>query len=85
MVKQDDPFSTFSSQVKRSVGVSAYKVLFDDTEDYLYIGNAEPGTATSELTWQIKRITDADGSVLFASGTTKFDKEWDERTGYEYS
>uniref|UniRef100_A0A6M3LGR2 Uncharacterized protein n=1 Tax=viral metagenome TaxID=1070528 RepID=A0A6M3LGR2_9ZZZZ len=55
----------------------------------LYIGYANPGTATSEVTWQIRKVTvDANGNVTdikFASGTSKFDKEWDERATYVYS
>ena len=85
MPTQSDPMTTFSSQVKRSLNVSAYKVLFDDTGDYTYIGNAVPGTLTSATLWQIRRITSADGSVMWADGDIKFDNEWDERTGYGYS
>ena len=53
-----------------------------------YIGDAAPGTLTSIAKWRIKKIGysgNASISTLFASGTSKFDKIWDNRKTYEYS
>ena len=75
----------FSSQVKRSVAVSAYKARFDDGETYTYVGVALPGTATSASGWQIKRITDATGDVDWAAGDIKFTNIWDNRASLSYS
>ena len=54
----------------------------------IYIGEAQPGTATSVTRWRIqkrdytgRRLT----SITWASGSGNFDKEWDERTSYDYS
>jgi hypothetical protein len=57
--------------------------------DAIYVGYANPGTATSAPGWQIRKIT-YDGSsnatdVQFASGTASFDKIWDSRSSYSYS
>ena len=67
------------------VDVSYWKLRFDDTGTYLYIGRALPGVATSEEKWQIKRITVANDNIDWADGEPFFDKEWDERAGYTYS
>lgn len=85
MVEQDDPMLTFSSQVKRSISVSGYKLRFDDGDTYTYVGVAKPGTATSAASWQIKRITDATGDVDWAVGDIKFTNIWDNRTSLSYS
>ena len=85
MVTQSDPVSTFSSQVKRNISLSAYKAKYDDTGTYLYVGLAAPGTLPSESEWQIKRITAATGNIDWAGTSVSFNKEWDERTGYGYT
>lgn len=56
----------------------------DDTGTYTYLGNATPGTATSEAMWRIKRVTNATGVITHADGTSEFTKEWDERASYSY-
>ena len=85
MVIQSDSITTFSSQVKRNVNLTAFITKFADTGTYEYIGNAVPGSSDSSGVWQIKRITVASGDILFASGNLKFDKIWDDRAGYGYS
>lgn len=53
-----------------------------------YVGEAIPGSATSNPVWRIKRILN-NGSglttVLYADGDTKFDNEWDNRASLSYS
>jgi len=57
----------------------------------LYIGEAIPGTATSEAKWRIKKMEYDNGQtqpptgVTWADGVSTFTKEWDERTSYTYS
>lgn len=52
-----------------------------------YIGEAEPGTASSAASWRIKRLveTGADLAITWAGGTDNFDKVWDDRLGLSYS
>ena len=85
MVTQDNPPTTFSSQVKRSVSVSAYKARFSDDGTYTYSGLAVPGTATSDAAWQIKRINNSTGDIDWAGGTLAFTKIWDNRASLSYS
>lgn len=58
-------------------------------DNVIYIGKADPGTATSEAKWSIQKLT-YDGSnhctdIQWADGTNVFDKVWDSRTSYSYS
>lgn len=62
-----------------------YTTLIDDTStaDVIYIGKAQPGTATSAALWRIKKINDS--SVLFADSNDKFDNIWDNRVSLTYA
>jgi hypothetical protein len=55
----------------------------------VYIGLANPGTATNVAGWQIKQLSYNDSmlvsGILFASGNTNFDKHWDNRYDGPYS
>ena len=85
MVLQDDPITTFSSQVKRTVGVSAFAVRFNDSGTYTYVGTARPGTATSAASWQIKRIKNSDNGIDWADGDAQFNNVWNNVTSLSYS
>jgi len=66
------------------------KVLMTyDDGNVVYLGRALPGTATSVAQWQIRKFTyDDDKNVTkieFASGSSKYEYEWDEVENYEYS
>ena len=67
-----------------------YKVLLDETTttDVMYVGVAQPGTATSSASWQIY-VVDESGSVdleiAYADGDTNFDNIWDDRAALSYS
>ncbi len=52
----------------------------------IYIGAAKPGSANSDSTWLIQRITinGSDIDILFADAVRSFDKIWDDRTTYTY-
>ncbi|KKK66868.1 hypothetical protein LCGC14_2959750 [marine sediment metagenome] len=84
MVDQDNP-TTFSTQTKRVVITSAYKVRFVDDSTYTYVGIANPGTATSAASWQIKRVKNSNGDVDWAGGDTLFNNIWDDYSGLSYS
>lgn len=52
-----------------------------------YVGSAPRGSATSDDSWQIKKIV-ANGtvtSVTWADGTDRMEKIWDDRLTYTYS
>jgi len=55
----------------------------------LYIGESDPGYASSVARWRIKKLTyDANDNVTkveWASGNLNFDKIWDNRATYAYS
>ena len=56
-----------------------------------YIGEAMPGTATSESKWRIRKMEYDEGVNMpptgetWADGTSSFIKEWDEKESYNYS
>lgn len=56
-----------------------------------YIGEAMPGTATSEVKWRIRKMEYDNGTdqpptgETWADGVSTFTKEWDERDSYTYS
>lgn len=53
-----------------------------------YVGEAYPGTSTSEARWRIKKIEyngENPSSVSWADGTSRFTKIWDNRASYSYS
>lgn len=67
---------------------TALTVLVDEPSSTLtYVGVAQPGTATSAASWQIKRIlvSGAVTQIQFASGNSLFDKIWDNRASLSYS
>jgi len=67
-----------------------YITLFDYAggTNIVYFGKAAPGSATSDASWFIKKITyDANDNILtikIANDTASFDKIWDSRTTYTY-
>jgi hypothetical protein len=52
----------------------------------VYMGWAEPGSATSASVWQIRRekVSGTVRSVRFADSSTLFVKVWDDRTTYNF-
>lgn len=52
-----------------------------------YAGQAEPGTAGSDATWQIRRLSftpSGDVTVEYAEQSAAYDKVWDDRASYSY-
>lgn len=58
---------------------------YDEAATYTYVGEAAAGALTSQAVWRIKRITNADNTIVWAGGDTGFSNEWDDRTGLTYS
>lgn len=64
------------------------KFAYNGSNQVEYIGRAQPGSATSEAKWQIKKYTYSSGLVTdiqFADGANDYVHIWDERTGLSYS
>lgn len=78
--------STVLNRLKIGVEVQ-YNKLIDQEGTYYYIGEADPGTATTEAKWRIKRIEEIgdDYNILWAEGSAEFDKIWDNRLTFSYS
>jgi hypothetical protein len=61
---------------------------YDGGEQVVYLGRANANSKVSETVWQIRKFT-YDGikvtQINFADQSTGFDKEWDERTSYDYT
>ena len=56
--------------------------------DLIYLGIAQPGTASSEAKWRIREYSYTSGdvvSILFADGNLNFDNVWDDRASLSYS
>lgn len=65
-----------------------YKLELDEVSaSETYVGLADPGTATSDPNWQIKKITTTgpDVEITFADGDANFDNVWDDRASLTYS
>ena len=66
----------------------ATEMDFDGSGNLIYFGLANPGSATSAASWQIRKITWTGGnpvSSLYAGGSRAFTNIWDSRVGYSYS
>lgn len=65
-----------------------YAVIADDqtTGNVVYVGYADPGTATSAASWRIKKIVTSPYPVTtWADGNTNFDNVYDNRTSLTYT
>lgn len=62
-----------------------YSLRYDEGATYTYIGEATAGTATSAASWRIKRLTNADNTIIWADGNTNFDNIYDNRASLSYS
>ena len=57
----------------------------------LYIGEANPGTNVASGLWRIRQMEYDDGNlkpptgVIWANGSSTFDKVWNDRATYNYS
>lgn len=62
-----------------------FSVRYDEGATYTYIGEAEPGASTASAVWRVKRLTNANNTILWADGDTSFDNIWDNRASLSYS
>jgi hypothetical protein len=64
-----------------------YNKLIDVVGIYTYVGESLPGSGLADPVWRIKRIqenSDDDLRILWAIGSSDFDKTWDARSTYTY-
>lgn len=59
-------------------------VRVEEGATYTYIGHATPGADESVAEWRIKRMTNANLTILFADGDVNFDNVWDDRASLTY-
>lgn len=64
---------------------AAYTIRIDEGATYTYIGHAATASAEGDAVWRIKRMTNADTTILWADGNGSFDNIWDDRTSLSYS
>lgn len=70
--------------VADSIAPEIYTLRYDEGATYTYIGEAAPGTATSAASWRIKRLTNADNTIIWADGDTNQDNIYDNRASLTY-
>lgn len=77
---------------RRPAGQATHQIVlvdYDGGTNPIYIGYAEPGTATSDGLWLIQKLTwDVNNnvtSVLFADGRNEYGSVWDDRAALSYS
>ena len=62
---------------------------YDASNNLIYLGKAKPGTATSDSTWQIVKLTyDASNNltnIQWSGGNSGFVSVWDNRVAGSYS
>lgn len=57
-------------------------------EDIIYRGEAAVGSSETDLVWRIRKIVVAgDGDIMetWAGGSAVFNKQWSQRTSYNYT
>jgi hypothetical protein len=58
------------------------------TTEYIYVGNADPGSSESDPSWLVQRTAiyaDSSTATLFANGKVAFDQSWSDRATLAYS
>jgi len=63
----------------------ALALKFDEGATYTYIGEALPGSLVGDAVWRVKRLTNADTTILWADGDSSFDNVWNDRASLVYS
>ncbi len=75
--------------VTNAQGAYIMRIQYDASQNPIYVGQANPGTAETTASWQIKKITyDANNNptdVSYANGSEGFSFKWSLRTTYTYS
>lgn len=89
-VTQKFQSESFNDIIERlQVGMEKqYDRLVDTDGDYVYIGEANPGTARDAAGWRIKRVYELPGDdveIIWANNTANTELIWDNRATYEYN
>tara|TARA_B110000093_G_scaffold129233_1_gene138121 strand:+ start:442 stop:1527 length:1086 start_codon:yes stop_codon:yes gene_type:complete len=83
------PFLTILDRLKAELEVQYDKLIDEDAgNSYTYVGESVPGTTKHDAIWRIKRIyelTGGDLEILWANGTSNFDKTWNLRATYTFT
>lgn len=62
---------------------------YDGSGNTIYVGNAQPGSASSSPVWRIKQLnyngSSQITSIKFPSGSPSYSFVWDNRTSLTYS
>ncbi|WP_041641263.1 hypothetical protein [Magnetococcus marinus] len=77
----------FPELVHEAESLLIRRIAYDLDGNPEYIGQANPGALDTDEAWFVRRIAYEGGnpvSILFAEGSTKFNKRWDLRGSYDY-
>ena len=81
-------FRTETPVYSRDQGLTQ-RIEYDANNNAIYIGRAQPGTASSAASWQISKMTyDANNNMTllaWAGGSDNFEFVWNDRATYTYS
>ena len=90
-----EKLSSVINRIKTELELKFTKLIDDVSGNglVLYIGEADPNTPTSSALWRIQKViqegtVDAltgDITITWATGSSAFDKVWDNRATYSYS
>lgn len=87
-----DPHPVYMTQAEvEALMATQYALRYDQDADpptLAYLGEADPGTATSSAAWRIKKLTfggDGDVTTEWADGDSSFNNVWDNRASLSYS
>lgn len=61
-----------------------YAARVDEGATYTYIGEADAGALVAGAVWRIKRMTNADYTIVWADGNAAFDNVWNDRASLTY-
>ena len=84
---QSESFNDIIERLQVGMEVQ-YDRLVDTDGDFVYIGEAAPGSARDAATWRIKRVYELAGDdveIIWANNTANTELVWDDRATYEYN
>jgi hypothetical protein len=84
----DRGFGDYLKGLECQVVPQALAVQLDEVGAITYIGEATPGSITSDPVWRVKRMDesgDPELIITYADGDSNFDNVWDNRLTLTYS
>lgn len=84
---QSESFNDIIERLQVGMEVQ-YDRLVDTDGDFVYIGEAAPGSARDAAAWRIKRVYELAGEdveIIWANNTANTELVWDDRATYEYN